>query len=356
MRYLGWMVAVGMILVATSASAQSTSRSGRAEARQIDQPLRALSPKRLSDRAVQHFIDTGTGDRRWQPAWPGELGAPPPSLESRLLEQLCVDGFDGDATGGPVCRRCPAFTSRGGEEGAFRLEGMVRGTFFEKGASELFVTYRGCEPDRAASGGAVAFRRHKGEWQVFYRHPGLRPDACAVLDVAGNRDQLVCRLQSGSDGRTVDRVFAVGHRGVETLVEAHDDRERCSGDEIRASFLRGWRVTSEKGAPPAISIGKMVRRRPIDSQGEGDSSSDAEATSASASSGEESGESDSSAGGGGPSRSGSGANTGAKACGAGEIEWETRRNTVHTWEFRDGRMREKSVEERAPTDASPPGE
>lgn len=329
-------------MAASSVGAQSSTGEAVSESGLGDQPLRAISPKRLSGEAVERLVaDRAEEEDRWQPAWPGELEPVPPSLEARLLESLCVGGLDSDAPGGPVCRRCPAFTTRGGRAGEFRLEGVARGAFFEKGASELFVTYRGCEPERAASGGAVGFRREEGTWRVFYRHPGLRPDACVALSEEGQRDQLICRLRSRVEGRTIDRVFAVRKKGVKTLVKARDDRESCSGEAVRGSLLRGWRLESESEGRTTLAVGKLARRRPLSSEDGGSDRSEG--------SQEESGGNDaagSASGDGGPGTE-EGGSAGFR-CEEGEIDWKTRQQTVHRYEYRGGKVREKSVEERAP--------
>lgn len=164
-----------------------------------------------------------------------------------------------------ACRSCPGFTSLPESEGPLVLEERIRGSFIESGHREDFVTYRGCEPENAAFGGAVIFREQSGSWEPFYRHPGLYPQACLKFTSDDHRDRLACRLRYVGKGRVVEKIVdAATRRGAAKMVRSIDNSARCPTEKFISSYLYGWRredVNSDGRRD--LVIEKIQRHEPL---------------------------------------------------------------------------------------------
>ena len=197
------------------------------------------------------------------------LGA---KMQRRLLKRLCTDSpekLDEDSSAEApehaawACRTCPAFTSRGGESETLTLDRAVRGDFMRRKKKEIFVTYRGCEPVSAVHGGAVIFRKRKGRWHAFYRHPGLNPQQCLKFHSEKREDRLICRLRHESNGKVVQKIAdAATGRGMRVLVRSTDNTGMCPRKKFVSSYLRNWKRQDLNGdGRPDLYVEKIQRWR-----------------------------------------------------------------------------------------------
>jgi len=184
----------------------------------------------------------------------------------RLLEEVCPGSLGRRDDGTWRCTRCPGFTSRAGESGELMLEQSIRGNFFDEKRRELFVTYRGCEAEHAAGGGAIVFRRRSERWRVYYRHPGLNPQQCLVFEADKHPDRLVCRVRAESDGRIMEHLYDTGGgNDVRRLVHAVDNTGRCPDNKFISSYLTDWtRNASGEQGHETLVIHKIQRWRELD--------------------------------------------------------------------------------------------
>ena len=197
----------------------------------------------------------------------GDLEPIDDDLAGRLLDEICPGAREQRDDGSWYCSRCPGFTSRAGADEPLVLEQMRRGNFFHKKRPEIFTTYRGCEEAHAAGGGAVIFRRRKGDWRVVYRHPGLNPQQCLVFEADDRPDRLVCRVRSVADGMVIEHIDGTyGDGRVRRLAQSIDNTAKCPDDEFVSSYLSGWKRGKE-GEAETLTIEKIERVRPLSKEG-----------------------------------------------------------------------------------------
>ena len=185
----------------------------------------------------------------------------------RLLGALCAEEPVRDEEHGWHCSTCPVFTSQAGKRGPLTLEQSVEGSFLKKGKKEIFATYRGCEPEHAAEGGAVIFRKHKGSWATWFQHPGLRAQQCLAFRSDKHRDRLVCRLRYVSDNQVIEKVVdAAGGGRYRLMARSTDNTGQCPTHKFVSSYLKGWRREDLDGdGRPDLLVEKIQRYRPLNS-------------------------------------------------------------------------------------------
>ncbi|MFB6350276.1 MAG: hypothetical protein ABEN55_22170 [Bradymonadaceae bacterium] len=197
-------------------------------------------------------------------AFSGDLSRIDTSRARQLLRDVCPGTLEKADDRTWQCGRCPGFTSRAGQEGALQLEQTIRGDFFRKNRTEIFASYRGCEAEHAAGGGAIVFRRHKKEWQAFYRHPGLNPQQCLVFKADKHPDRLVCRVRSRANGRIMDHVYDTGGDGdMRRLVHAIDNTAKCPDHKFISSYLADWDRSGGENGQETLVIEKIQRWRKL---------------------------------------------------------------------------------------------
>jgi len=193
----------------------------------------------------------------------------------RYLKELCPEtpvSMELKGRDKPVwaCRTCPGFTSLPEAEGPLVLEERIRGSFFEEGHRDDFVTYRGCEPSNAAYGGAVIFRKQSGSWEPFYRHPGLHPQACLKFSAESHPDRLACRLRYVSEDRVVEKIVdAATRQGAAKMVRSIDNSARCPTKKFISSYLYSWKREDVNADGRAdLVIEKVQRHEPLGDENE----------------------------------------------------------------------------------------
>lgn len=197
----------------------------------------------------------------------GDLEEIDPELAEHLLGRLCSESpvrAEGGESGEWVCPVCPSFTSRAAVREKWRLTRVARGDFFEKDRDEIFAVYEGCEGEHAAGGGAVMFRRRKGQWEAFYRHPGLRPQQCLDFESDKHRDRLVCRVRArGKNGQILERLMDTGgDAGMRRILRSLDNTATCPTSKFVSSYLAGWSREDVDGDGMAdLKVEKIQRWR-----------------------------------------------------------------------------------------------
>jgi hypothetical protein len=263
-----------------SAERASTDEQSSSEA--TDPPVSSASPSSDAGESISEESDARpTGE----PATPlpqhhhpedvrsgpipfsGDLDEIDPELAENLLGRLCPESpvrAEGDESGEWVCPVCPSFTSRAAIREEWGLTRVARGDFFEKDRDEIFAVYEGCEGEHAAGGGAVMFRRREGRWEVFYRHPALKPQQCLDFESAEHRDRLVCRVRArGTDGQIIERLMDTGGEvGMRRLIRSLDNTATCPSSEFVSSYLAGWsREDVDDDGRPDLKVEKIQRWR-----------------------------------------------------------------------------------------------
>jgi len=193
----------------------------------------------------------------------GELQEIDPELAENLMGRLCSEA-PVRAEGEWTCPMCPSFTSRAGVRESWRLTRVARGDFFEKDRDEVFAVYEGCEGEHAAGGGAVMFRRRKGQWEVFYRHPALKPQQCLDFESDKYQDRLVCRVRArGTDGQIRERLMDTGgDAGMRRILRSIDNTATCPSKRFVSSYLAGWSREDVDGDGTAdLKVEKIQRWR-----------------------------------------------------------------------------------------------
>jgi hypothetical protein len=279
---------VGLAVPADAAgSSDESSPEASAERASTDEPATDQSGPDPSDSSEQSTADLSAAKPTGEPATPlpqhhhpedvrsgpipfsGDLEAIDPELAKNLLGRLCPESpvrTEGDESGEWVCPVCPAFTSRAPNRENLRLTRVARGDFFEKNRDELFAVYEGCEGEHAAGGGAVMFRQRKGNWEVFYRHPALKPQQCLDFESDKHQDRLVCRVRArGKDGQIIERLMDTGGEdGMRRILRSLDNSATCPSGEFVSSYLAGWsREDVDGDGVPDLKVEKIQRWRGI---------------------------------------------------------------------------------------------
>ncbi len=252
MPTIGWMGLVAAVLVGVPAVPSAQEEAGGEEA--APPPPAEHLPEDVRAEMVP---------------FSGELEAIDDALAETLLGRLCPEDLvrAGEGESGEwTCPVCPDFSSRAGEPENWRLTRVLRGDFFEKDRDEIFAVWRGCEGEHAAGGGAVMFRKRKGKWVAFYRHPGLHPQQCVALRADDHRDRLACRVRTRAEsGKIVERV--VGTRGngqMRELAKSVDNSGTCPKNRFVSSYLAGWELREDGEGPAELTIEKIQRWRELE--------------------------------------------------------------------------------------------